>query len=140
VVDPAGHEGRGGVRSWCGLALSAALAAAGCARSAPATADVSMHWTLASHPPTVGPAALTLSLSGPDRRPVLGARLKVEGTMSHPGMAPVFADAEDLGQGRYRVPLHFTMAGDWILLVSGTLPGGRTIERRIDVAGVRPAA
>jgi hypothetical protein len=59
--------------------------------------------------------------------------------MSHPGMQPVFADVYEVGRGRYRAPLHFTMAGDWVLLVSGRLPDGRSVERRIEVAGVRPS-
>jgi hypothetical protein len=31
------------------------------------------------------------------------------------------------------------MAGDWIVLVAGTLPDGRTVSDRFDIAGVRPS-
>ena len=39
--------------------------------------------------------------------------------------------------GVYEAELQFTMRGDWILLVGGTLPDGAAINHRIDVAGVR---
>ena len=48
----------------------------------------------------------------------------LEGLMSHPGMAPVTAAVTERGNGEDQAPLQFTMAGDWILLVTGELPGG----------------
>jgi hypothetical protein len=59
--------------------------------------------------------------------------------MSHVGMAPVLADASEREQGVYRVPFAFTMRGDWALLVTIVLPDGVRVERRIDVANVKPA-
>jgi hypothetical protein len=32
------------------------------------------------------------------------------------------------------------MAGDWILLVTGELPGGGQIKNQIEINGVRPAS
>jgi hypothetical protein len=72
-------------------------------------------------------------------RSISRAHLTVEGNMSHPGMAPVFAAVEEIEPGRYRAPIEFTMAGDWFLLVTGELPGGARFERKIDVANVRGA-
>jgi hypothetical protein len=80
----------------------------------------------------MGPGTLTFTMAE------AGARLRVEGHMAHPGMAPVLAEARDLGRGRYQADLTFTMAGDWFLIVSGALPDGRRVEHRIDIAGVRP--
>ena len=48
--------------------------------------------------------------------------------MSHPGMAPVVADVVERGDGVYDAPLQFTMAGDWILLVTGQLADGRGLK------------
>jgi hypothetical protein len=71
-------------------------------------------------------------------RPIGGARLEVSGHMPHPGMAPVVATARERATGIYDVDLQFSMAGDWFVLVTGTLPDGRAINQRIDVKGVRP--
>jgi hypothetical protein len=54
-------------------------------------------------------------------------------------MAPVVAAAQEHEPGVYDVPFAFTMQGDWVLLVSVALPDGGRVERRIDVANVRPA-
>jgi hypothetical protein len=59
--------------------------------------------------------------------------------MSHAGMAPVVTDAREHAPGVYDLPFAFTMQGDWVLLVSVALPAGGRIERRIEVANVRPS-
>jgi hypothetical protein len=59
--------------------------------------------------------------------------------MSHAGMAPVFADGVERAPGVYELSFALTMRGDWALLVSATLAGGARVERRIDVANVRPS-
>jgi hypothetical protein len=121
------RRGLNGVRA----AVLGAILALGCgARPAPPVGLGA--WTLSPQPASMGPSTLTMMLPAP------GAQLQVEGHMSHPGMAPVVARAEDLGQGRYRAEFTFTMAGDWSLMVSGRLADGRAVEHRIDVAGVRP--
>jgi hypothetical protein len=58
--------------------------------------------------------------------------------MSHAGMSPLFAEAKEEQPGRYQARLNFQMAGDWIILLRVTLPGGRKLERQIEVRGVRP--
>jgi len=65
--------------------------------------------------------------------------VKLEAHMSHAGMAPVLANASEGTAGLYAVPFTFTMQGDWVLLVSAVLPDGTRVERRIDVANVRPS-
>ncbi len=81
-----------------------------------------------------------LTLRDRDQKPVTGARLRLEGLMSHPGMAPVTAAVTERGNGEYEAPLQFTMAGDWILLVTGELPGGMGFKRQIEINGVRPGS
>ncbi len=58
--------------------------------------------------------------------------------MSHPGMSPLFAEAKETQPGRYESRLEFPMAGDWVILLHITLPGGKKLERQFDVRGVRP--
>ena len=58
--------------------------------------------------------------------------------MVHPGMSPVIANASERSAGEYVVPFTFTMPGDWVLIVSASLPDGRRVEKRIEVANVRP--
>ena len=118
------------------VALHACAVAGACRR--PAVADnVSVEWSLAPTPPAVGASTLTLRVLDGARRPVRGASLTVEGHMSHPGMAPVLAAAVERGDGLYEVELRFTMAGDWILLVSGSLSSGAAVRHRIDVPNVQ---
>jgi hypothetical protein len=71
--------------------------------------------------------------------PVRGARLRLEGHMSHPGMAPVTAAVTERGEGVYEAGFRFSMAGDWILVVTGDVPGVGRLTRQIEVAGVRPS-
>ncbi len=102
---------------------------------------ISITWTLDPSPPVVGtPTVARMTIRDRDSEPVIGARLRLEGLMSHPGMAPVVADVVERGDGVYDAPLQFTMAGDWILLVTGQLADGRGLTKRIEIAGVRPAS
>ena len=70
---------------------------------------------------------------------VTGARIKLEGNMSHSGMAPVFADAAEVEPGRYRANMELTMAGDWIVLVHLILRDGVKVDRQFEIKGVAPA-
>ena len=81
-------------------------------------------------------ATLVLNLTDTDNRPISGAKIELEGNMSHAGMTPVFSEATETEPGRYEAPLEFTMGGDWFILVKATLSDGRTLERQIDVPGV----
>lgn len=69
------------------------------------------------------------------RQPGFRSRSK---RMSHAGMGPVFAQANELQPGHYESHLSFRMAGDWVILLHGTLPNGEKLERQFDVRDVRP--
>ena len=125
--------------------LATGCAASGCDvhwdRERESNGAISVSWTLDPSPPLAGtPTVVRLTLRDRDQKPVTGARLRLEGLMSHPGMAPVTAAVTERGNGEYEAPLQFTMAGDWILLVTGELPGGGQIKNQIEINGVRPAS
>jgi hypothetical protein len=114
----------------------AAFHAAGC-RKPMAEAPITIEREIDPWPARVGPAEVTLKLTDTGGKPVSGARVKLEGDMAHPGMKPEFGDTREVGPGRYEGRLAFTMAGDWVMLVHVTLRGGQTVERQLDVKGVR---
>ena len=123
-----------------GVALVAA-ALAGCWRTASSTNEITLRWTVEPSTPSASTDTLTrITLQDEQQRPVPGARLQLEAHMSHPGMAPVVRRLTDRGGGVYETHLQFSMAGDWVLVVTGELPDGRRITRSLPIAGVRPAA
>ena len=115
----------------------ALILATGC-RKAGESPTVKMTYTVAPQPPRVGLAIITVNLSDEAGNPLKGTRITLEGDMTHAGMTPVFAEAAETGPGRYRGRLEFTMAGDWVVLMHMTLAGGQTLERQVDMKGVRP--
>lgn len=98
---------------------------------------MSVETEIAPQPVVAGPVVVTTRLADANGRPVTKAQLIVEGDMSHPGMSPVFGEAKELPGGRYQAQLQLAMAGDWVLLLHFTLPGGQALDRQVDVKGVR---
>jgi len=122
--------------------LATACAAPGCDvhwdRQTESSGAINVSWTLDPSPPLAGtPIVVRLTLRDRDHTPVTGARLRLEGLMSHPGMAPITAPVTERGNGEYEAPLQFTMAGDWVLIVTGELSGGGQIKKQIEINGVR---
>lgn len=123
----------------CVLALAVFLAPATCS---PPSADVGApDVTVASRitpsPPSQGPARIELSLADSAGRPMAARAVELEANMNHAGMVPVRAEARPDGIGGYCADIEFTMGGDWYLLIDATLEDGRTLQRRVDVPGVR---
>ncbi len=113
------------------------LADVGCNRPAE-RADIAIVKTEVSpHPARVGAITVMFTLKNGMALPVTGAHLRLEADMSHPGMSPVFADAHEAEPGRYQSQLTLGMAGDWVILVHGTLPDGKKFERQFAVNGVK---
>ena len=120
------------------VAGSAVLLVAGCRGSGASTSPViSIEPEVLPQPVRVGPATIILNVADASRKPLTGARINLEGIMSHPGMAPSFGKASETAPGRYQAPLEFTMAGDWIIVVHLTLGDGRQVEKQFEVKGVR---
>jgi hypothetical protein len=121
------------------LAVLACWLGAACHRT-PQARGVTFESSLSPRRAIVGrPALLELRVLDAGGRPVLGAQLRIEAQMSHPGMAPFLATATERGNGVYEAPLQFSMAGDWIVLVTGSLSNGDKVEYRVEVPAVQPA-
>lgn len=119
------------------LVLLAASACRGQAAQQPAAQDVQIALHLSPNRPSVGPATITVQLRDAAGRPIEGAKVEVEGTMTHAGMLPVITRAKEVGDGRYVVEdFEFTMAGDWVLIVQAELPSGAMAERTFAVPGI----
>ena len=101
---------------------------------------VDVAWTLSPSAPVVGPAILTITLRGPAgdavRRRDGASRGSHVASRDGAGRG---ATRDERAPGVYDVPFAFTMPGDWVLLVSVALPEGGRVERRIEVANVRPS-
>ena len=88
-------------------------------------------------PPRTGRNTFTVSLTGPAGEPVAGARVSLEGDMSHPGMSPVFGEAKETSPGRYQGTLDLNMLGDWTILFHITLTSGRTFDRDVKIQNLQ---
>ena len=123
-----------------GVGLLACALLIGCSRGGDSTDAVKAAWMLEPGPPATGVETnARITLHDADGQPVRGARLRLEGHMSHPGMAPVIADVVERGDGVYEARMQFSMAGDWMLVLTGELSDGRRITKQLDVAGVQAA-
>jgi hypothetical protein len=119
------------------LWLLLAVALVSCGGTSGGLPDVRLDLTVEPDPPQVGPATVIVTLQNAEGQPIAGAEVELEGNMSHAGMVPVFATAYEVAPGRYEAALELTMGGDWFILVDAALPDGRTLERKVDVPGVK---
>jgi hypothetical protein len=124
------------VACWLGLTVSFA-----CSRDTVSESAVRIAWTLDPAPPAAGvPTLVRVAVTDRQGRPVSGARLRLEGHMSHPGMVPVVVDIVESAGGIYEGRLQLSMAGDWLLVVSGALADGARVTQQLELPGVRPGA
>jgi hypothetical protein len=115
--------------------LLAASITGGCTRQPAAedTAGVLVTTRLRPPQPTVGPATLTIALSGATAATLGRADVRVVGHMTHPGMTPVVGTVTPRGPDEYDAAVDFTMAGDWLLIATVRLQDGRRLESRVPV-------
>jgi YtkA-like len=119
------------------FASAGVLALAGCHQATRQLDDVVIESEIFPQPLQTGLVTLNLKARDAASRPVTGARIELEGDMTHAGMAPVFGKATEGTQGNYRGSLDLPMGGDWVILMHVRLAGGQEIERQIKLKGVR---
>lgn len=110
----------------------------GCQSSTDTEPDIQLSWDIDPDPPRVGVSTIEVELQDSTRQPVEGARVTLEGNMSHPGMQPVIAQATELKPGTYSAEMDITMAGDWFILVTSELKDSTEVEHQINLPGVLP--
>ena len=121
--------------AFAGIAL---LLIAACHKAGePVAPIITIGHEITPQPVRVGSNNITLRLSDPAGNAVTGATITLEGNMSHAGMAPVFAKANETEPGKYQATLELSMAGDWVVLLHLTLADGQSLERQFEIKGVR---
>jgi hypothetical protein len=113
------------------------IALTGCSPSGNSYPGIDLVWNIEPDPPRVSMSTITLMFTDSTGQPLTGAEIELEANMTHPGMQPVFAVAEETKPGEYSASIEFKMVGDWYILVESTLADGRVVQRRVDVPGVR---
>jgi hypothetical protein len=120
------------------LALWLAVLILGCQPPSQGSPEIALDWSIRPDPPLVGPATVSLTLADAKTdHPLAGAEIRLEANMSHPGMKPVFGTAREVAPGKYEAAIELTMGGDWFILIDARLRDGRTLQKQVDVAGVR---
>jgi hypothetical protein len=119
------------------IVLAASAAACSRAPVGPDTAGVVVAAQLLPAQPTVGPATLTVTVSGATADTLRSATVDVVGHMTHPGMTPVVATVTRRGPDIFDAALDLHMPGDWLLVATVRFPDGRRLETRIP-ARVQP--
>lgn len=119
------------------LTVCLALLAAACRQSDPPQVTTGVIISLADSQNgrhVMGPEALTIRLTSADGTPITDATVELRGDMAHAGMVPSIGTATAAATpGDYDATLEWTMAGDWIVTVTATLPDGRMATEEFDV-------
>jgi hypothetical protein len=122
------------------IALIVWLALAqGCTQRNEPSSNLTLAYEISPLPARVGPTTITLKLTDGSGKVVTGARVTLEGNMSHPGMAPVFAEARETEPGRYESVIELSMAGDWYVLAHVSLADGHKLDQQFEIKGVAAA-
>lgn len=108
-----------------------------CTHQGESLSNVTLTHEVSPQPPRVGQMTITVRVTDVAEKPVSGARITLEGNMSHPGMVPVFAGARETGPGNYLSIMELSMAGDWYVVAHVTLPDNRKLDHQFEIKGVR---
>ena len=83
-------------------------------------------------PARIGSAQVQITMQDASGQAITGAQLDLRGDMTHAGMQPVLAEAEEVEPGVYLATMEWSMAGDWVLIVDGTLADGTSFNRQLE--------
>lgn len=102
------------------------------------SAQVNITYETEHTPTFTSEANATVTLTNADGNPITDATLEVVGDMAHAGMMSISGKGTHTENGRYTVPLRWTMAGDWQMTVKATLADGRHVEQIFDQSVTMP--
>ncbi|MBS1841682.1 MAG: FixH family protein [Acidobacteria bacterium] len=125
------------------LVVCASFELSGCARKSAPVRLVAMR-CMVEGPERVGRNTITCKLTAEDKiartdeaLPVEGARVTLEGNMTHPGMSPAFGEAKETLPGSYTGTLDLNMRGDWVVTVHVSMQDGARLEQEIKVQNLQ---
>lgn len=110
---------------------------AGCRPGDASEEDVRVSWQIRPEPVQAGSTTVTVALRDGSGAPIENADVEIEATMTHPGMRPKMAAAEEIAPGVYESNVDLTMGGDWMLILNAELSDGRSLQRQHELPGVR---
>jgi YtkA-like len=119
------------------LCLLAPFPLTGCSKPNQQSSDVNFKYESQPNPPHVGSNTFVVKLTEKNDLPLSGARVSLEGDMSHAGMSPISSELKEVGAGMYRGDLNLGMRGDWILEFHIVLADGHKIEREAQLKNVK---
>lgn len=120
-----------------GLLLIIALALAGCTRASTRDSVLTITMAVTPNPPTVGMTTIDLQVHEANGQPLAGAHVEVEGSMTHAGMTPEIATADELAPGSYRAMVPLSMSGDWLITVAVQMADGQVVEQTLPLPNVK---
>ncbi|MDQ7024040.1 MAG: FixH family protein [Anaerolineae bacterium] len=89
--------------------------------------DINIHYMPDNDPAIVGNANVTVIVTNADGHPVNDATISLIGDMPEHDMLPVTGEASTGEEGRYLIPLNWTMAGEWDVEITVTLIEGQSV-------------
>jgi len=96
----------------------------------PATPAVNVAASISQ--PKVGDNVLDIRLTDAQGKPVIGAKVAVSVAMTNMDMGSARLAAKELGGGRYRATVNFSMAGPWRVTLTVMPPNGPTTAKPFD--------
>lgn len=102
------------------------------------TSDINIHYMPENDPVLAGDAHVIVMLTSFDGQPLNDASVALHATMPEHDMLPVDSEIEEGIKGRYTIPVRWTMAGDWNVEITVTLPNTQEITQTYTQTVIMP--
>lgn len=101
-------------------------------QEAMAADDIAIDYGVMGDTVTLGDATVMVTVTDSTGNPIDDAQVTLVGTMNHAGMMPISGEADSGEDGHYRIPVQWTMVGDWQVEIQVTLADGRQTSATFD--------